>query len=265
MPPRSLRRPSDWLPRAVVAGFTATIVLLAVHLVGYAVLLLADLYGPTSTLSHRTMAGWLHALVYNRLTDPAQPALYLALGLQMVLGISGGVVYAAVVEPRFREAEWLRGLLFGLATWVGTLVVLLPALGAGLFGSALGAGPLPMYATLLAHLAYGVILGVAYSATDDIAVLGGDPAVDHPMAFQSAPAVASGWRRSAAGAIIGATAGAAFGLVLGLIVPWYDSFVPAQLLPLALMLGCALAGAGLGELIGSLSALPATPRSEHRV
>jgi hypothetical protein len=265
MPPRSLRRPIDWLPRAIVAGFTATIVLLAVHLVGYAVLLLAELYGPTSTISHRTMAGWLHALVYNHLTDPAQPALYLAFLLQIILGIGGGVVYAAVVEPRFREPEWLRGLIFGVATWVGTLVILLPALGAGFFGSALGAGPLPIYATLLAHLAYGVILGISYSATDDIAVLGGDPAVDRPLSFPSALAAASGWGRSAAGAVVGAIIGAVLGLALGMVIPWHGSFVPAAVFPFALMLAAALAGAGLGELIGSLSALPSASRQERRV
>lgn len=246
MPLGSLRRPADWLPRAIVAGFSATMVLLAVHLVGYAVLRLFDALAPTATLSHRIMTGWLHALVYNPLTDPGQAGLYLAIGLQILLGLAGGILYAALFERRMREPEWLRGMLFGLCTWVGTLVLLLPLLGAGLFGTGLGAGPLPIYTTLLAHLAYGITLGLAYPATEDIAFA--DEAVEH-----AAPA---GWQRSAQGAAVGAILGAALGLAAGVLVPWQGAIVPADVMPIALMLAAALAGGGIGELVGSLSALP---------
>lgn len=246
MPPGSLRRPADWLPRAIVAGFSATMVLLAVHLVGYAVLRLFDALAPTGTLSHRTMTSWLHALVYNRLTDPGQPWLYVAISLQIVLGLAGGLIYAAIFERRMREAEWLRGLIFGLGTWVGTLVVLLPLLGAGPFGTALGAGSVPIYTTLLAHVGYGITLGLVYPSTGDIAVADG-------TAERPAPA---GWRRSALGAAIGTLVGAAVGLAVGVLVPWQGAVVPADVMPMALMLGAALAGGGIGELVGSLSALP---------
>lgn len=254
----SLHRPADWLPRAVVAGFSATMVLLAVHLVGYAVVRLFALApvidSPTATASQRAMAGWLQALVYNQVTDPAQPALYAAVVLQIVLGMIGALVYASLFEPRLTGPGWIRGFLFALPTWFGTLVFLLPALGAGVLGTEIGAGPLPMYTTLVAHVAYGVVLGLTYAATEDIAFVTEGSVV--------ARIGASGWRRSALGAGAGALCGAAMGLALGLFIPWHGQIVPHDIIRAGLILSFTLVGGGLGELIGSLSALPTELR--HR-
>ncbi|MBI2321220.1 MAG: hypothetical protein HYU88_03795 [Chloroflexi bacterium] len=233
-----LHASTDRVQRAVVAGFSATVVLLTVYLAGYALVHLFALVAPAASLSHRFMAEWLQALVQNRLVDPAQPTLYVALGLQVVVAMAG----------------WLRGLLFALVLWVGTLLVALPLLGAGVLGVDIGAGPLPTYTTLLAYLAYGVILSLAYAARDDIAA--SDEAVP-PTLLRGA-----GWNRTAAGIAVGALLGAATGLALGTLVPWQGGVVPGGLAPVALMMVLALAGAGLGELVGSLAALPAEPHAQ---
>lgn len=250
-----LHASTDRVQRAVVAGFSATVVLLAVYLAGYALVHLFALVAPAASLSHRFMAEWLQALVQNRLVDPAQPTLYVALGLQVVVAMAGALAYAAWWEPRWVGPGWLRGLLFALVLWVGTLLVALPLLGAGVLGQEIGAGPLPTYTTLLAYLAYGVILSLAYAAHDDIAV--SDEAVP-PTLIRGA-----GWDRTAMGIAAGALLGAATGLALGTLVPWQGGVVPGGLAPVALMMALALAGAGLGELVGSLAALPAEPHAQR--
>lgn len=249
-----LERSTDRTPRAVVAGFSAMIVLLAVYLAGYALVHLFALAAPAASLSHQAISGWLQALVRNRLVDPAQPMLYAALGLQMALAIGGALVYAAWWEPRCAGPSWLRGLLFGTVLWLGTLVVVLPLLGAGVFGVEIGAGPLPTYTTLLAWMAYGVVLGLAYAPREGIAI----------QDEQAMPAEvgSTGWARSAVGIAVGALVGAATGLVLGALVPWQGGVMPGGLAPVVLMVVLALAGAGLGELVGSLTALPAEPHTQ---
>ena len=49
-----------------------------------------------------------------------------------------------------------------------SLVVVLPLLGGGLFGLALGAGPLPIIGNVLLHVVYGAILGVVYGPWGDL-------------------------------------------------------------------------------------------------
>ncbi|HYI14944.1 MAG TPA: hypothetical protein VEX37_06115, partial [Thermomicrobiales bacterium] len=47
--------------------------------------------------------------------------------------------------------------------WLLSLVVFFPAVGGGLFGSDLGAGPLPAIGNLVLHLIFGAILGAVFA------------------------------------------------------------------------------------------------------
>ncbi len=55
-----------------------------------------------------------------------------------------------------------KGILFGIAAWLGMMVMVMPMAGAGLFGMAFGIMA-PMM-TLILHIVFGAVLGAVYQA-----------------------------------------------------------------------------------------------------
>src|SRR5262245_32924826 len=75
--------------------------------------------------------------------------------LGMTVHIANGVlvfslIYAFIVSPRLPGAPWFRGLLWGVALWLITQIVLMPVIGAGLFSTHAG-GMSSVIASLLGH------------------------------------------------------------------------------------------------------------------
>jgi membrane protein DedA with SNARE-associated domain len=90
--------------------------------------------------------------------------LMLLLMLVVVGDFVWAVVYTHVVVPRLaRVRAWLRGLLFGLVPLLVSVLVAMPALGAGPLGLGLGAGLMPLLGELFRNALYGVGLALAYS------------------------------------------------------------------------------------------------------
>jgi len=58
--------------------------------------------------------------------------------------------------------HWLKGTLFGIATWVLMMILVMPMAGAGLFAANLGM--MVTVATLMLHAMYGAIVGSVYAA-----------------------------------------------------------------------------------------------------
>jgi hypothetical protein len=54
----------------------------------------------------------------------------------------------------------LKGVLFGIAAWLGMMIMVMPMAGAGLFGMAFGIMA-PMM-TLVLHIIFGAVLGAVY-------------------------------------------------------------------------------------------------------
>src|SRR5215212_195344 len=181
---------SDYsLARAVLAGFAASLTMLLLFLVAYNLARLLSLApipswpvlerqsiihpasfvtgGPQAVLAASDAGGletlrlWLVNLTHNRLIDAGLSDVYLAAGIYLLGGVLWAMLYT-VVEPHLRGSPWQRGATFALLPALVSLVVVLPLLGGGLFGFALGAGPLPIVGNLLLHLVYGAILGVVY-------------------------------------------------------------------------------------------------------
>jgi membrane protein DedA with SNARE-associated domain len=73
-----------------------------------------------------------------------------------------GALYG-VVQPALPGPPWLRGVIFAVAPLALSLFVLLPLMGGGWFGLALGAGLLPLIGEVVRSVAYGLTLGVAYA------------------------------------------------------------------------------------------------------
>src|SRR4029453_3635284 len=110
---------------------------------------------------------WLHALTNNQVLDFAATSLYAAAAVHLVVGVLWAILYAFYFEPRLPGAAWARGLTFSLIPWILSLAVFLPLVGGGLFGDAIGAGPLPAIGNLILHLGYGVTLGLIYGPLGD--------------------------------------------------------------------------------------------------
>ncbi len=94
----------------------------------------------------------------------ARPRLALVLGLfaYVALQVGWAVVYAHL-ERWLPEPDWLGGLLFALLPLAVSLLVVLPALGAGVAGVGLGAGAWPLAGEVVRHALYGVSVSVAYT------------------------------------------------------------------------------------------------------
>lgn len=233
-----------WLERAVIAGFIATVLMTAALAAAYG---MAFVFG-SNTSQAPLILRWTWGLAHNVVTEHAQTALPVVVLLHYVFGISWAVVYAAVAEPRLRGPGWRRGLLFAPLPWALSLLVFLPAVGGGLLGLGLGAGPLPILGNLILHGIYGTTLGKIYPPESDHVLI--EP--DEVESAEEAVILARAEHAIAIGVVLG--------LVLGGLAGWVDqaALAPGQPPLIALTVG-ALAGSATGALFGSFSGL--SPRS----
>jgi len=58
-------------------------------------------------------------------------------------------------------SDTVRGIVLGILGWLVMMVVMMPMMGAGLF--ALGMGAMATMATLVLHVIFGAVLGLAYN------------------------------------------------------------------------------------------------------
>lgn len=86
---------------------------------------------------------------------------------QFIFGTALGLVYAAFFAGRLRGHPVLRGSLFGLGSWVVEQAAIFPLVGVGWFSRSL---PVSL-GSLVGHLLYGAILGLACGAgADEVAL-----------------------------------------------------------------------------------------------
>lgn len=122
------------------AGVAATIVMTAM------MMLVAPLMGVHMDIA-ASLAGMMH--------------MRWAVGLtaHMMLGvIVFPLMYAVVFVSRIPGSPAVRGVIFAVVLWLMMEALVMPMLGAGFFGMN-GPGMLGAVAALMAHLAYGAILG----------------------------------------------------------------------------------------------------------
>src|SRR3970040_474890 len=83
-------------------------------------------------------------------------------GMGMAMHILNGTVifpliFAYVLYAKWRGSPHLKGILWGLILWVLAQIVVMPMMGAGLFGLRMG-GIMPTVGSLMGHVVYGVVL-----------------------------------------------------------------------------------------------------------
>ena len=81
----------------------------------------------------------------------------------MMMHLVNGVIifpltYACVLYSRFSGAPIMKGITWGGILWVLAQLVVMPMMGAGIFGLKMG-GIMPAFASLAGHVVYGALLG----------------------------------------------------------------------------------------------------------
>ncbi len=248
---RGLRQ--RWLAAAVIAGFIAIGASTAVLVLAY---LLANGVGSPQGGGVRF---WLWELTHNNVVSFSQAAPAVALALHVVFGLVWAILYARVVEPRLPRAwsGWQRGMAFGCLVWVLSWLVFLPAVGAGVGGAALGAGPLPIVGNLLMHLVYGGVLGQLYDPSASHPAVAADVAAHDDLLDRATAAQVETFE--AAGIVVGAVIGACVGVALAVVLPPTLPAVDFGGWEVAMAVGGVLAGGAVGGVVGSFAGLPSTP------
>jgi uncharacterized membrane protein YagU involved in acid resistance len=133
----------------LIAGFIATIVLSILMIAKSSVGLLPQL-NPIEDIVH----------VADRLTGMTLPLPFGWIGHFTIGTVAWGIIYAAL-QASLPGAPVVKGLIFGALAWLAMMIIFEPLAGDGLF--ALSLGPQATVATLVLHLIYGAVLGVAYA------------------------------------------------------------------------------------------------------
>ena len=237
----------------MLSGFVAGAGMMLAFIVAFG---MVNLIAMVLTGSQRTSTGvqvdaWFFNLAHNVVTDMALGSVYVAAGVHFAFASAFAVLYGRYAEQRLTGPHWARGFLYAMIPWVLSVTVFFPLAGAGWFGIALGAGPLPFLGNLLLHAVFGATLGLIYGPVGD-ALPGDEWAGDEET---------EDMHHAEAGAAWGIAGGASLGLVLGALVavllpdlsaaPWQADLV-----------GLGLLGGAVGALLGSLFGLP-SGRASH--
>ncbi|MBE0508399.1 MAG: DUF2938 family protein [Marinospirillum sp.] len=80
-----------------------------------------------------------------------------------MIGVLGyGLAYTVVFSKLPLGGSWVRGLALGVAGWLGMMVVLMPMMGAGVFGQQMPSGMMVPVGTLMLHAIFGIVLGLVF-------------------------------------------------------------------------------------------------------
>lgn len=246
---QSTRLRGNWLGDAIVAGFVATGASTIALILGY---LISAGFGDQRGDPLRQ---WMWGLTHNPVVSFSQASPAVAVAIHVLVGLLFSLVYARFFAGRVPGPAWWVGILWGLIVGVLSLVVFLPAVGAGILGLGLNAGPLPLVGNLLLHAVYGFTLGQLYDARSDRPDTGEDATYDEPL---EAAAMAHSGAFSAAGIVGGIVVGSLLGAILAIVVKPSALDDPTGW-TIAMALGGVLAGGAVGAVVGSFSGLPQTP------
>jgi membrane protein DedA with SNARE-associated domain len=145
------------LETALLAGLLATATTVAaINAILYLLAALGQTSGAEALFAFTLRAG--------RRLEAGPVAVLLAAGvvLYVALHLAWALAYAHV-ERWLPEPDWLGGLLFALGPLAISVLVILPALGAGIGGLGLGMGAVPLVGETVRHAVYGWSLSSSYT------------------------------------------------------------------------------------------------------
>lgn len=88
-------------------------------------------------------------------------ALVLGWVMHFIVGIGYGVIFHLTSNKLPTESFIIKGFILGVVGWLVMMLMLMPMMGAGLFGMTMGIMA-PMM-TFVLHAIFGVVLGFIYS------------------------------------------------------------------------------------------------------
>jgi len=153
------------LGKGMVAGFVATIVLSLLMIAKSIMGFMPDLNVITmlSSMAHAYMGvpqimliGWM---------------LHFAIGT-----VVWGILFVLLTPHLPGTNTVVKGLIFGTIAWLAMMIVVMPMVGAGLFGWEFGM--MAPVATWMLHLSYGAVLGYVYGRLTGACRVGAKPADD---------------------------------------------------------------------------------------
>ena len=246
-----------WWPRAIVAGFVASMAMLFGFGIAYGLALLVARLPLVDGAGIGQLQSWLYALTHNPAIDVGRNYLYMAIAVYFAGGLLWALLYALLAPAHLRGPDWWRGVQFSVLPAIVSLVVVLPLLGAGLLGLQLGAGPLPLLGNLLLHALYGAVLGLIYGAFGDLS------AEDfRPAEGAEAEAMGHAERTAAKGILAGLVVGAAAG-VLAIAAGSGETGVLLGMPPIAVLVATIVGGATIGLFLGSFLGLPGSTADQN--
>lgn len=240
VPPVAHPRHLGWASRAIVSGVLASLAALLVLLAAYGFAIAAGSTNPNAGPFARSF--W--NLTHNPVTAlVASVHGVQAVGLHLAVGLAWAIIYAAVVEPNVAGPGWCKGLVFALVPCLISVFVVLPLTGAGVFGLAVGAGPLAGLGAVLLHAVYGLTLGETYGLADGEGVTGG---AESPQA-QTLTRIERG---VALGLVLGTVLGALVSVVLAAAGITPVTAGTASLIVVGGAIEGTIAGVVIGILLG---------------
>jgi uncharacterized membrane protein YagU involved in acid resistance len=69
------------------------------------------------------------------------------------------LIYAYLLFSKLPGAPAVKGITLGVALWVMAQVIVMPMMGAGMFGLKTGGGVMSAFGSLIGHVIYGALLG----------------------------------------------------------------------------------------------------------
>ncbi|MDX8380456.1 MAG: DUF6789 family protein [Gallionella sp.] len=81
----------------------------------------------------------------------------------MIGTLGYGLAYAFVFSKLPLCGHVSRGILLGITGWLMMMVVVMPMMGAGLFGMAMPSGVMVPVMTLMLHVIFGAVLGFTFA------------------------------------------------------------------------------------------------------
>ena len=129
------------LKQALLGGIIATVVMTML-------MLAAPMMGMPAMKIGNMMAGFMGI------------PIWLGWAMHLMIGVIWAMVYVFMVKDRLTLSPAISGMLFALFPWILMQLIVMPMMGMGLFSADAPNQMMMVIGTLVAHLVYGLVLGL---------------------------------------------------------------------------------------------------------
>ena len=130
------------ITNSIIAGISATIVL-------------------TVMMFLKGMMGLMPELdIIHMLAEMLGTALIVGWIMHFIIGAGYGIAFHIIKNILPGESFMIKGVVLGILGWLGMMLMIMPMVGAGVFGVNLGL--MAPIMTLMMHIVFGAVLGLVY-------------------------------------------------------------------------------------------------------